>query len=370
MNDPQIEIPAALNCEQLLLDSFPKWSENRLTGLQTLVISPGLAQTAGRLAEQKEVAEVHAWHMDLHDAAQTAALWDHIRNEAVHQPAVDIEVLSGADLPENGYGLIAMAILKRGEAELTRELLQQSHDRLETGGWLVCSVDNPKDTWLHDQLKPLFPKVTAERLNKGCVYWARKNKPLKKQKNFESQFEFRDRDQTFKVVTRPGVFSHRRLDPAAKQLMLSSDIGPTDNVLEMGCGSGAVSLSAASCTSGTVFAVDSNARAIQCLKKSAEMNGLENIQTIWNADGEIELGTPIDLAFANPPYFGDDLISQHFVDCSLAALRVGGALLTVTKQPGWYEAYYDSLGLEDIAIFEAGNYFVACGRKSGLLGEG
>ncbi|MEZ6077609.1 MAG: hypothetical protein R3C56_18660 [Pirellulaceae bacterium] len=54
---------------------------------------------------------------------------------------------------------------------------------------------------------------------------------------------------------------------------------------------------------------------------------------------------------------------QHFVDtacdhCDLAAL------LVVTKQPAWYEAYFETQLLEDIVIFEASKYSIVCGRKS------
>lgn len=345
----------ALATERLVIETSELWLPKIGERNKTLVISPGRAQSATELLRIRATESVQAWHLDLHDATMTAAACDE-----------SIDVLSGADLPEMEFDLVVMPILKRGEAELTRDLLQQSHQRLTTGGWFLASVDNPKDTWLHDQLKALFGKVTAHRAKTGCVYWCRKSTPLKKEKDFRCEFSFRDGGRNFQVITRPGVFSHRRLDPAAKQLMLSCDIGETDNVLEMGCGSGAVSLAAAACTSGTVFGVDSNARAVQCVQESAAKNELTNIETIWNADGEISLPVEVDLAFANPPYFSDEQIAQHFVDTSLRLLRTGGALLSVTKKPNWFEAYYDALGLDDILLFEAGHYVVACGRKPSI----
>ena len=317
-----------------------------------LVISPGRAQTAMHLREHASVSNAQAWYLDLHDAATTSIYLDE-----------DVEVLCGPDLPEQEYQVVAMAVLKRSEAELTRDLLQQAHQRLGQGGLLVCSVDNPKDTWLHEQMQAIFDKVTCERTDSGCVYWSRKSEALKKLKQFECEFEFRDDNRTIHACTRPGVFSHRRLDPGAKQLMLSAEIGEEDNVLDMGTGCGAVALSAAFQTRGSVFGVDSNSRAVECLQRGAELNGLENVTAVWNADGELELPVAIDLALANPPYFGDDAISQHFVETCLSVLRPGGALLVVTKQPSWYEACFDAFQLEDIVIFEAGKYFVACGRK-------
>jgi len=297
------------------------------------------------------IPQVAAWYVDLHDAAEANLVC-----------AEGVEIQCGSDLPEEEVDLVAIPVLRRGEAEMTRELLQQAHERLVEGGYLAVSVDNPKDTWLHEQMQALFDKVTCQRSARGSVYWGRKTQPLKKIRDFSCQFTFRDQQRTIQVISRPSVFSHRRLDPGARQLMLSAEIGPQDNVLEMGCGAGAVSLAAAFQTTGQVIAVDANARAVECTERGAELNQLSNVQTIHNADGLLELPVAVDLALANPPYFGNDRISQHFVDTAVASLRSGGALLVVTKQPAWYESYFEQ-HFEDIVVFEASKYFIACGRK-------
>lgn len=336
-----------LPTEQLMMRELPS-----LGGVRGLVISPGRAQMASHLLDTQQFQTVDAWYVDLHNATS-----------ATQYCPESVEVLCGADLPDAAYDLVAMPVLKRSEAEMTRDLLQQAHARLVPGGYLTTSVDNPKDTWLHEQMQALFDKVTSCRTPDGCVYWGRKTNELKKVKDFDCQFVFRDEDERMiQVVSRPSVFSHRRLDPGARQLMLAADIGEADNVLDMGCGSGAISMAAAFRTTGQVFGVDANARAVECLAKGAELNELANVTPVWNADGVLDLPVPIDLALANPPYFGDDNISRHFVDTCYASLRPLGALLVVTKSPSWYEAYFQQL-FEDIVIFESSRYFVACGRK-------
>ena len=352
MSESPSELPP-LPAEQLLIDCLPDWGSSR-----GLVISPGRAQLADFWVATHGMSPVAAWYVDLHAATAANAVC-----------AEGVEVQCGSDLPEGELDLVAMPVLRRGEAELTRELMQQAHQRLVEGGLLAVSVDNPKDQWLHGQMQALFDKVTCHRTKQGSAYWAKKTKPLKKLKDFSCQFDFRDvachdhQARIIQVVTRPGVFSHRRLDLGARQLMLSAEIGPEDNVLEMGCGAGAVSLAAAFQTSGTVFAVDSNSRAVECTERGAELNQLGNVRAILNADGDLQLPVAIDLALANPPYFGNDRISQHFVDTACDTLRPGGALLVVTKQPGWYEAYFETQALDDIVILEASKYFIACGRK-------
>ncbi|RMF40269.1 MAG: methyltransferase domain-containing protein [Planctomycetota bacterium] len=344
--ESETEVPPLVS-ERLLMENLED-----VRGQAALVISTGRAQLAGQLAQRGQFPSVQAWYYDLYPAM--------LANDALDDA---VEVLCGADLPEARYDLVAMGLLRRSESELTRELIQQAYLRLVEGGMLAVSVDNPRDTWLHDLMRKLFPKVTCLRLPEGSVYLGRKRGELKKEKDYSCEYAFRDdAGRLLKVLSRPGVFSHRRLDGGARQLMLSVEIGPEDRVLDMGCGAGALTAACAVQTSGLVFGVDSNARAIECLKATAKLNQLENIRAVWNADGQLDLPCEIDVAVANPPYFGDTAIAQHFIDTCFENLRVGGALLVVTKQPNWVGAYMNHL-MEDLAVFEASKYWVVCGRK-------
>lgn len=340
-----MESIAPLNSERLMIEKLPA-----LTGKSALVVSQGRAQMADELL-RRGYSQVSAFYIDLYAAA--------VASQAVDSA---VNIVCAADLPEGELDLVALPVLKKGESELTRDLMQQAHQRLSIGGYLSMSVDHPGDKWVHEQMQTMFEKVSCDRSDKGCVYWAKKTEPLKKLKRFEAEFVYRDGDRLIKAISRPGVFAHRRVDGGARQLMESADIGPEDHVLDMGCGVGTISLAAAYQTSGIVHSVDSCARAIDCVNRSAELNGLTNIRTHLNADGQLDLPRPVDVALANPPYYGDDTIAQHFVDVSIQYLNPGGALLVVTKNPRWYHAYFENK-LEDIAIFESGAYYVCCGRK-------
>lgn len=383
---------------------------------QAIVISAGRTQVACRLLEMG-VQSVTAWYLDQYRASQAAwdlqepatpAAADSQTEEASAAPregtpsqagndpgsrlpqldivcATDLPPLAENDIQENSteenstdpnapveladdgswsrYDLTVLSTSKSDEAELTRELLQQCTLCLNEGGRLIASVDNPRDSWLHDQLRALFDKVTRAATSNGCVYIARKTQRLRKVKDFRCWFQFKDEfGNLLKAVSRPGVFSHRRLDPGARQLMRAFDIGADDRVLDYGCGAGVLAATAATQTQNSVLAVDSNARAVQCTIATAAANGLEHVSAVVNSDGELGLAGEIDLALANPPYFGGDSISKHFVDASRIALRSGGALLVVTKKPSWYREYFDGL-MEDVEIFPSGKYYVACARR-------
>jgi 16S rRNA (guanine1207-N2)-methyltransferase len=335
-----------LASERLLIERLPN-----LPGKSALVVSSGRAQLADELALRRGYVQVTAWYLDLYTAAVTAQEID---------PSVN--VACSADLPDEELDFAAIPVMKRSESELTRDLMQQAHQRLKIGGYLAMAVDHAADRWVHEQMQAIFAKVSCDRSEAGCVYWAKKIEPLKKVKNFDAEFAFRDNGRLIKAISRPGVFAHRRMDGGARQLIESAEIGAADHVLDMGCGVGTVSLAAAFKTTGLVHSVDSNARALDCVTKSAALNGLANIQTHLNADGQLDLPQLVDVALANPPYYGDDTIAQHFVEVCIRYLNPGGALLAVTKNPRWYHAYFENR-LEDIAIFEAANYFVCCGRK-------
>jgi 16S rRNA (guanine1207-N2)-methyltransferase len=148
---------------------------------------------------------------------------------------------------------------------------------------------------------------------------------------------FRDRGRLLTARTRPGVFAHRRIDPAARHLLNAVDVAAKTRVLDVGCGSGCVALGiAARDPSVRVHAFDSAARAVGCTRWAAEHNGLTNLTVALEAEGHVPEPGTWDLALANPPYYSDFRLAELFVESARLALIPGGTLLVVTKQPTWY----------------------------------
>lgn len=338
---------APLPCERVLIDKFPDLEFER-----GLVISPGRAQVASLLHSRSHVSHVTAWYLDLYQASQASEGLDNA-----------IKVECRPDLPDEIFDLVVFPISMRGEAELTRDLLQQSHQRLREGGALITSVDNPRDQWLREQMEPMFDKVTCIQAEEGRVYLGHKTRELRKIKNFAAEVVFRDEDQLIKLITRPGVFAHRSLDPGARQLLLTMDIEPGQHVLDLGCGSGALALATRLRHADvTVLAVDSNARAIDCTKHSSIANALTGIVTRLDCDGHLGVDNTVDVVLCNPPYYSDFQIAEKMLRSAYAALRPGGAALFVNKQPKWYEDRFPTT-FEDVELMVSGKYWVACGRK-------
>jgi 16S rRNA (guanine1207-N2)-methyltransferase len=183
----------------------------------------------------------------------------------------------------------------------------------------------------------LVDAVTRHEHTAGAVYMARKTGPLARRRNFTCDLAFRDRGRLIHFRTRPGVFSHRKVDPGARQLMAAMEIHADDRVLDIGCGSGVVALAAAvRAERTTVLAIDSNARAVECTRWSADRNQLTNVSVEHSATGPSVGHEPFDVAVANPPYFAGFRIAQFFLESARAALRAGGRIYVVNKQPEWY----------------------------------
>jgi 16S rRNA (guanine1207-N2)-methyltransferase len=313
--------------EALLIDAVPETS-----GRRVLCTSPGLAQFAGAIARSLPDAVVHCTYLDLYRANLAAEYW--------RAGPANLRIECAADLAEGEADLVALPFSSGGEAELTRDLLQSSHERLALGGKLYVATDNPGDTWLGGELHKLFRSLERRPGARGVLYMASKTEPLKKRKNFACDFAFRDRGRLIRAFSRPGVFSHRHIDPGARRLIDAMQIDPGARVLDIGCGSGTVAIAAACRTDGaSVHAVDSNARAVECTRRGAELNGLTNLTVALNTDGNYEGAGTFDLALANPPYYSGFRIARHFLAAARQALHPGGALLLVTKRPQWYQQH-------------------------------
>jgi 16S rRNA (guanine1207-N2)-methyltransferase len=352
--------------EGLLIDAIPRMNAGRL-----LCMSAGLAQFAGAAARASPSATVTCTYLDLYRAKLATEYW----RDA--PPNLGIECTP--DLPGGEADVVALPFSARGEAELTRDLLQTGHQRLRIGGTMFATTDNPADIWLRDELSRLFGKVRCEKHPTGTLYTATKTGPLKKEKNFGCEFAFRDRGRLIRAYTRPGVFSHRHVDVGARRLIDAMELRPGARILDIGCGAGVVALAAA-CRepSATVHAVDSSARAIECTQRGAALNGLKPspcgrgqgegaldiccLTTELNAAGNYANAGTYDLALANPPYYASFRIAEHFLTAARDALRPGGRILVVTKSPRWYEenmpAWY-----EDITIEEVKGYFLIEGTR-------
>lgn len=332
--------------------------------------SGGGAQAAAAVAQLHPDAKVECYFLDCFLAESAYARHAEIPNLAIH---CDTDFIAG---PTHSAGL---ALAAGADSELARDLLQSVHQLLVPEGRLFVTTDNPKDHWVHEQLKLLFEKVTNRGTDYGRLYIGSGPKPQKKLKDYNEWFAFRDNGRLIHVMSRPGVFSHRKLDLGARALIESLTVpeGPRRGevvkddfrVLDMGCGSGAVGFAASLRANNVrVHAVDSNVRALQCTEAGAARNGITTLTTELNSDGNCGEKAAFDLVLANPPYFSNFAIAEIFLRASLKVLKKGGRAHFVTKQPEWFieqfEKYYD-----EVSVREIRGYMVVKGTHRGPYRE-
>jgi len=305
-------------------------------------VSPGRGQLAAAAAALGPERRVTCTFFDLH-LAGAAAEAARARDGTI--PA-NLVIDCAAELPAGPFDAAMVPLRAGADSELAWEVVQHAFAQLKVGGKLWVSVDEPRDHWVAGRMKELFGARHARHAADDAIaYSGVKRAELKKRKTFDSEFAFRDEGRLLQVVSRPGVFSHRRLDLGARALIESlEEIGENGDVrrhlddgmkvVDFGCGAGAVGFAASLRAKGVaVHAVDSMPRAVDCARRGAATNGLERHTTQATADGHVEGVGSFDLFLGNPPYYSHHRITELFVRAAMRALRPGGRAHFVTKQP-------------------------------------
>jgi 16S rRNA (guanine1207-N2)-methyltransferase len=168
------------------------------------------------------------------------------------------------------------------------------------------------------------------------------------------------------LETRPGVFSHGRLDEGTLALSEVAEPPQSVRLLDLGCGSGALGIAVALAIPGArSVLVDSSPRAVQLARKNAHRNGVgDRTAVLLGYDLSAVREGAIDLVLANPPYFGDFRIAEMFSQEAWRVLAQGGELLLVTKAPERPAETIQELFGNHEAIPRRG-YTVIRGRRQG-----
>lgn len=358
--------------EKAILSTVQQWDWDsvrqrcqldRTLPIQIASVSSGRHQCAEWIAKSIGSSEITCWHIDSFQASRTLEQFSLDESNSVISAPTNLHVVCSADLPAQSNHVAILSLITTGEAELSRDYIQQLYNYLVIGGQLIVSVDNPDDRWVHEQLKGFEKSVKVRQQEGATVYWIEKTNPLKKLKDFSCELAYRDCDELIHLVTRPGVFSHRQLDNGARQLLDAVDVYPEARLIDIGCGSGSVALGLAKRDpKATIHAVDANARAIDCVQRGMLRNQITNITTEVNATGIYGEPESYDMALANPPYFGDFRIAEKFIAAGQRSLRTGGRMVLVHKQPRWYEENLQRWFV-DCEVFPSKRYFIASGVK-------
>lgn len=142
-------------------------------------------------------------------------------------------------------------------------------------------------------------------------------------------------DRSLTLATDRGVFSGNRVDPGTKYLLLEAPAPPPSGTfVDLGCGYGPIACTlAARAPAATVWAVDTNARAVALCAANAAALGLTNVHAV--EAGAVPAHLAVDLLWSNPPIRIGKPALHHLLTTWMARLAPGGrAVLVVQKHLG------------------------------------
>ena len=312
-----------------LIEALPKRAPTRaLFGHET----EGAALLAGRRLWPDALLTFH--HLDAYVGRKV----DRALQSA---GAPDVAVRVTADLPvvDGGFDLVALPFPTSGDSLLARDWIESAHDVLAMDGLFLAATDG-NGQWLRNAVKAVFGKIDLQTHDgsRGLVVRARRSRSTPRRRERLHPIRVPRGGRVLEILTRPGVFSYGRLDAGTKALLGVFQASPGDAVLDLGSGPGALGLSAAvDAGPERVVLVDSNARATDLARRSADAAQLGPVAVCLRADLEDLPEQPYQLVLANPPYFSKGRIAAAFARAAAARLAPEGRFLLVAKAVALHE---------------------------------
>lgn len=170
--------------------------------------------------------------------------------------------------------------------------------------------------------------------------------PRARSARVERRFLYRGELLTFAVDT--GIFPSHGVDPGTALLIENLTLLPTDRVLDLGCGWGAVGVAAGkSAPDGRVVLTDVNRRAARLARENLERNRVTNAEVRIGSLFEPVPGELFDVIATNPPFHaGRPLILELLSKAPGFLVPVGRLILVGKGSQGirfyqeWLEAHW------------------------------
>jgi 16S rRNA (guanine1207-N2)-methyltransferase len=148
--------------------------------------------------------------------------------------------------------------------------------------------------------------------------------------DIERSFTASALNQTLDFRTCPGLFSYTELDSGTHTLLEEVAPNPGEDVLDLGCGYGAVGCFLSSSADVSVTMSDDDCLAASYASANLERNGLSGRAVVSDALHGID--RRFDLIVSNPPTHAGDGVLQDMLAGAEEHLRGGGRMVLVHRK--------------------------------------
>jgi 16S rRNA (guanine1207-N2)-methyltransferase len=267
----------------------------------------------------------------------------------IPQPTVHLQ--AGFDQIKTQSCDRALIHLLRGKA-LQLEQLQLAAAVLKVGGKLVFV--GAKNEGVKSALKAAkaifnYAGIVAQKggYHAGMAQRPPGDYPLPTLNYFQDEIVVQGKSTI--LISCPGVFAPRRLDGGARALIESMELTSEKSILDMGCGTGLVGLTALR-KGADVTLSDVSARAVICAQRTLQANGF-HAPVIHTSGAEAFDASTFDAVFVNPPFhkgYGVDYeTTRYLLEQAVHALRSQGSLYLVAntflKYGPWIQKSFENV---------------------------
>lgn len=166
-----------------------------------------------------------------------------------------------------------------------------------------------------------------------------------------------------KFNTENTVFSPLSIDKGTLAMLSQVDFTTEDMVLDLGCGYGAVGLTAAKIIGEErVILCDISEDAVRLSKNNALLNDLAHMDIRRSNAYENIPEQDFTLILSNPPYHTDFSVAKCFIETGFRKLRLGGKMVMVTKRLDWYKNKLTAV-FGGVRVKEIDGYYVFTAEK-------
>lgn len=166
-------------------------------------------------------------------------------------------------------------------------------------------------------------------------------------------------DNEVVIETNVSLFSPAGADKGTLSMLKHVEFDVSQKILDLGCGTGIVSLAACSygVLPGNCVLTDIDQLAVDTAFANMNANGFDGA-TYCCGDGLSAVkDSGFDLILSNPPYHTDFSVAKTFIEKGFNRLKVGGKFYMVTKRKDWYRNKMISI-FGGVRVYEEDGYFV------------